>query len=99
MNTEQPLSVCFWGLTPPQIFVTPSRAPHAQVWDVELAVYERSPTTPISTKTAARTSTVSLAFSCAFDPADKGFYPPRYVGECPPPVAPTHPHTHPIAHG
>lgn len=42
-------------------------------------MYERSPTTPISTKTAARTSTLSLAFSCSFDPADKGYYPPRYV--------------------
>jgi len=46
-------------------------------WTVQLSLYERSPTSPLSQKEAAKLSRVELGFTLCFDEPDAGYFPLR----------------------
>uniref|UniRef100_A0A7S0REV2 Uncharacterized protein n=1 Tax=Pyramimonas obovata TaxID=1411642 RepID=A0A7S0REV2_9CHLO len=50
-------------------------------WKVQLALYERSPTTPLSQKEASKLNLVEVGFTCRFDKPDAGYFPLRGAAE------------------
>lgn len=46
-------------------------------WSIDLSVFLREPTTPLSAKAAARVERVSLGMECEFAERDAGVYPSR----------------------